>query len=208
MSDLTKTQGQLMDWSTLDDTGGVPFLETSELGSVEDLDSALGAVLHIDMAHQDTNAAGNLAHCKIWIKSGSTDEDWHEFISLTATDGTANSQQLDANSGSGQANPDRIQVASTTNFETPGDKYFLKDVGDLTNSCIVVNKDYVNDDYVVHMDDLVGAYDSSDFLYDVIDQWSILLPSTIQAAKVTFHNEDSDATYACRVRYTIITDIE
>ena len=126
---------------------------------------------------------------------------------VQATGGQANGQILAAASGSGQANPDRIEVGSTTNFETPGDKYFLKDVGTLADSCIVWNKDFVNDDYVQALDDLVNAYDNADYLYDIVDQWNINLPASVQAANVVFFNQDGDATYACRVRYTIITAI-
>lgn len=207
MSDLnyTKTSGQLMDWTLLDDTGGTPFVETNELDSTYDVDTAIESILHVDMAHIDTNAAGSTAEMILWIKSGTTDEDWHEYIRLTATDGTANEASLDANSGASQANPERIYVAATANFQTPGDVYFLKDVGDLTNSAVVCNKSYVVNDYIIHMDDLVGDYDNADKVYDIVDQWSITLPASVASAKVTFHNQDADATYACRTRYTIVT---
>lgn len=208
MAHFTKIQGQLMDWSVLDDTGAVPTLETSELNSGEDLDESIEAILHIDCCHQDANdASTSNAEVAVFIKSGTTDEDWHEFLRVQATGGQANGQILAAESGSGQANPDRIEVVSTTNFETPGDKYFLKDVGTLADSCIVWNKDFVNDDYVQALDDLVNAYDNADYLYDIVDQWNIELPASVQAAKVVFFNQDGDATYACRVRYTIITAI-
>src|SRR3990172_7231533 len=206
MADFTKTQGQLMDWTLLDDTGAVPSLESAALDSGEALDVALEAILHIDMCHADANdASTNYAIAIIWIKAGTTDEDWHEFIRLQATGGIANSQQLAANSGSGQANPDRIEVASTTNFTVPGAKYFLHDVGSLIASAIVVNFDFVTNDYIQCVDALVNAYDSADFVRSIVDQWSIILPSSVQAARVTFHNPDGDATYACRVQYTIIT---
>lgn len=208
MADYTKTQGQLMDWTLLDDTGGVPSLESPALDSGESLDSSLLATLHIDMCHADANDAGTAnASYIVWGKSGTTDEDWHKLFEGQADAGQANGQVLAAASGSGQANPNRIEVAATANFQTPGDSYFLKDVGTLADSCIVVNKDYVLNDYIECIDDLVNAYDTADYVYDIVNQWSLQLPGDLQAVRVTFHNPDGDATYACRVRYTMVTDL-
>lgn len=208
MANFTKTQGQLMDWTLLDDTGGVPSLESAALDSGEGLDAAMVTTLHIDICHADTNDASmNTAECIIWGKSGITDEDWHELFRFQADGGQANGQVLAAASGSGQANPDRIEVAATANFQIPGDVYFLKDAGALAASCIVVNKDFVTDDYIECIDDLVNAYDTSDYVYDLVNQWSVQLPADLQAARATFHNPDGDATYACRVRYTMATDL-
>jgi len=212
MSDFTTERGQLQDWTTLDDTGGVPTSETSALDGTMTgtLSECLEAMLHIVMAHQDANdASTNNAGYRVLIKVNSnSDEDWRTFFEVQATGGQANAQVLAANSGSGQANPERIEVAATANFDTPGDVYFLKDAGTLADSCIVVNQDVVTNDYVEHIDDLVNAYDTSDYLYDIVDQWDVLLPRGIQDVKVLFYNTDADATYATRVDYTAVTDIE
>jgi hypothetical protein len=55
---------------------------------------------------------------------------------------------------------------------------------------------------------LVNAYDSSDYLYDIVDEWNIEIPGETQQARVFFYNTDGDATYACRVDYELVTDIE
>ena len=204
MADYTKSNGQLMDWTLLDDIAATPFLSSGELDSGESLDVAIEAVLHIDMCHADANAAGDAAYCAVFIKSGTTDEDWHELVRVQATGGTANVGNCDAASAAAQPN---VYLTSTTNFENPGDKYFLKDETTLADSCIIINGDYVNDDYVIAIDNLVNAYDAADNLYDIVDQWNIVLPNTVKAAKVVFFNEDADATYACRVRYSLVTEI-
>lgn len=209
--DNTKAQGILLDWSLLDDTGGIPFLATPELNSGENLDSAIHTFLHIDIAHIDANAvtAGSEAKIIVWIKSGTTNEDWHVHHILEATGNTANVQILAAASGSGQGNPERIEVAATANFQIPGDIYFLWDAGTIANSCIVCNKTYAINDYVTHINDLVNAYDNADYLVNIIDSFPpLLLPDSIQASKITFHNPDGDANYACRVHYTQVTDFE
>lgn len=207
MATITKTNGQLMDWSLLDDTAANPFLETNEIGSNESLDSCLDCILHIDMCHYDDNEADDPAYCEVMIKSGATDEDWHSLITFQATGGTAGKQNLDATSGSGEANPERIYVGSTTNFETVGDKYWLRRAADITESCIVINKYFANDDYIVAMDNLVNTYYSTDPIYNIVDQWNVRLPREVQAAKVIFYNTDSNARYACRVRYNMSNSI-
>lgn len=204
MAVVTKSTGQLMDWTLLDDTGGTPFTETNELDSGEGLDTSIEAILYVDMCHRDTNAAGDEAYCAVLVKHGTTDEDWSVLQVFQATAGTANQGDCDAVSAASQPN---VYLTSTTNFETPGDVYFLCDETTLADSCLVLNKDYVNDDYVISMDDLANAYDADDNLYDIVDQWQISLPDSVAAAKVIFYNTDADATYACRVRYTLITAI-
>lgn len=208
MADNTKTADVLMDWTICDDIAGVPSIETDELDDTQGLNVSLSALLHIDICHNDALDAGtNYLTCKIWVKTGSTDESWHIFRSFQATAGQANAQILAAASGSGQTPADRVQVAATANFDAPGDSYFLKDTTTLADSCIVVNKDVVTNDYVEVMDDMVRAYDTADYLYDIVDHFTVNLPDTIAAAKVTFHNSDGDATYACRVHYSLVTGI-
>ena len=58
------------------------------------------------------------------------------------------------------------------------------------------------------VDNLVNTFAIGDDLLDIVDQWNAELPEGTQAARVTFHNNDADATYACRVRYSMVTDIE
>lgn len=205
MVDFTATYAQLMNWTECDDTGGVPTISTSEL----DCDTYLETILHIDVAHKDANdAGGNNLEVVVWAKSGDTNNDWSERVRFQASGGQANAQVLATTCGAGQPNPDRIEVSTTANFETPGDIYFLLDSGTLASSCIVVNKDYVSNDYIQAVNNLTSAYDSADYLYDIVNQWDIQLVGPIKATRVTFHNLDADATYACRVRYSQGTDME
>lgn len=203
--DNTKSQGTLMDWTLLDDTAGTPTTESNELDSGEGLNDAVVAFLHIDVCHADGNAAGTAAGVSILIKSGTTDEDWHEWRRVGVTAGTANVGDCDDTSASGQA---VIPLTSTTNFETAGDIYFLKDEGTLADSCLVQLKSFTNDVSITVIDNLVNAYDASDNAYDIVDHWTIVLPASIQSCKVLFYNTDADATYACRIKYTMVTDIE
>jgi len=206
--DATKSYGQLLDWTMLDqrDDTHTEYVDSAVLDSGESADSALRIVLHIDMAHQDANAAGDPAYAIIFVKSGATDECWHKFLTLEATGGTANAGDIDREAAAAQ---NEIGLASTTNFETGGDTYFVLDVGDITASCLVTNTgDYDNDDDIVVMDNLVNTYDDADYLYDIVDQWSIRIPEAFQIVKVLFTNTDADATYAVRVHYNVLTDVD
>lgn len=200
----TKSQGELLDWTTLDETVGV---ESGVLDSGEGLNDNLIGMLHVVMAHSDGNANTGTPGFVVLIRVSGTDEGWREHVRMLATTTTANAQVLAANSGTSQANPDRIEVAATANFDGIGDCVFLCDEGDITNSCLVFIKDVVTNDYVQNIDDLVGDYDTSDYLYDVVDQWDIELPAGIDEAKVLFFNDDSDSEFAVRVDYSFVDAI-
>jgi len=204
MATATKSQGELLDWTLLSDDIGV---ESNALDSGEGYDDSLKAMLHVTMAHADANANTGSPGFVVLVRVSGTDEGWREFIRLAATITTANGQILAAASGSGQGNPERIEVAATANFDGIGDAVFLKDVGTLADSCLVFIKDFVTDDYVENIDELVNAYDNADYLYDVVDQWNIELPISCDEAKVLFFNDDADSEFAVRVDYSFVDAI-
>jgi len=204
MADLTPDKGQLLDWSALN-PGGV--LESGELTESQNVDSALRFFLHIDMAHKDTNAAGDPAGFKILISAGDTDEDWHEMgVDYEADGGSAVLQALAAASGPGQAYPERIELAETSYFETPGASFFLLD-DTIVNSEVIYVKSWSVDDYVRALDNLSQDHDASDSLSTILNRWTIRIP-TMHKAKVLFYDKDDNAAYACRVQWSCSKDIE
>lgn len=204
--DATKSQGELMDWTLLDDTAGTMFLETSVLDAGEGYDASLSTVLHITMAHCSTDAAGDPAGFKVFVRVNSDDEGWRFLVGIGATGGVAVAGDLDDAAAGAQA---VIPITSTTGFETPGSVFFLHDAGTMANSALVIfGGDYENDVSITVIDDLVNSYDSDDYLYDIVDQWPVLLPEGCDEAKVLFYNTDADSNYACRVDYCILDDIE
>lgn len=213
MADITPGSGQIMNWTLLDDTGAVPTLETSELTeATHSISSSLSFTLHIDMCHADSNAAGDSAGFNVLINSSvgvHSDEDWHLLggMSYEATGGSAILTALAATSGAGETNPERVELATTANYNTPGAAYFILD-NTIANSEIVYNQDTVTDDYIEAMDDMSQVHDASDCIFNIVDHWDIQLPQGIQKAKVQFWNKDADATYACRVRWNQGKDIE
>lgn len=209
MADNTKSRGELMGYTLLDDTGGVPFVKSPDLDNGEGLDSNIRGHITVVMAHNDANdAAANFASAIVETNSGADVNGWKEYIRKYATGGQANAQQLDAATGLGQGEPARVYVGSTTNFEIPGSQYFLKDAGTLANSCLIRNVGYANDDYIINIDNLAKLYDNADFVYDIVDIWKIKIPPETQQLRVIFTNPDGDATYACKIDYSLVTDFE
>ena len=200
-TDATKASGELQDWVLLDDTSAVPTIETSALTTTDDI----AVYLHITMAHCNTSAAGDLAGFSILVKSGTTDEHWEEFIRMAATGGTANEGDIDQQCAAAQAN---VYLAATANFDAPGQIVYVHNVGDITGSCLVTNKDTTTDEYITAIDNLAVTFEDDDTTYDIVDQWTIQLPPSIVVSKILFYNTDANANYACRVRYTKVTDIE
>lgn len=203
MSDYTKADSELMNWTQLSGTGaGTPFVESSELDMS---DGDMITTLHIDFCRYDNNAASDKAGCVVLVKGGTTDEDWHEFRRFEMDDSLPTERNVDQASNSGQPN---LYIDSTVGFESPGDKYFVGDVGSVTDSCIVVNKDVVTNDYIICMDNLPHTYTITDNVYNVLEQWDVKLPGAVSKVKVIFFNPDADATYACRVQVSQTTDLE
>ena len=205
-ADATKAQGQLMDWTLLDDTAGTPFVESAVLDAGEGYDAAITTVLHVTMCHCSADAAGDYAGFKVFVRISADEEGWREFVNLRASGGTSNVGDMDDTAASAQA---VIPLTATTNFETPGDVFFLHDAGTMADSCLVIfGGTYDNDVSITVIDNLVNAYDASDNLYDIVDQWTISIPGECDEAKVLFYNTDADCNYACRIDYSHRTDIE
>jgi hypothetical protein len=200
--DFTKTDAQINNWTAV---GADTSVESSAIANTDNL----GKLVLIDAASTSTNAvtAGEELLVIVWIKSGATDEFWHVLTQFKHSGTTANTQALAAASGPSQANPDRVELASTTNFAAQGAVYFLND-NTLASSEIVCCLDVATNDYMQAIDALVRDHDTSDAMYDQVSQWVVRLPPECQAARVTFHNRDDDATYAVRVRTAEISEIE
>ena len=204
MATATKSQGQLLDWTLLDEGVGI---ESNVLNSGEGYDDSLQAMLHVTMAHIDANANTGSPGFVVLIRVNGTDEGWREFVRLSATITQANGQVLFATSGAGEGSPEKVLIAATANFDGIGDVAFLKDAGTLADSCLIFIKDVDTNVSTSNIDDLVNTYDTSDYLYDVVDQWNIELPISCDEAKVLFFNDDADSEFACRVDYSFVDAI-
>jgi len=206
MADLTKNQGQILDWTLLDDTGSDnPFAETG----IQTKSDELKVGLNITVAHKDTNDAANApVTISILARVGTDNEAWRKLFELTAEAGQATGVTLAAASGQGQANPERLEVASTADWDTGEPEWlFLLDSGTLVDSCLCFIEGWIDNDYYINAWDLVRAYDNADILHNKVSQFKITIPEEYQYFNVVFHNSHGTATYAVRVDYASVTEI-
>lgn len=204
MSDATKTGGQLLDWTLLDDTtSDVPTIDS---GTLDVGAGSIDIVLNIAVAHKDANAAStNYVTIKVFTRSGATDETWNLHATSQAGGGTAVKEDINAQSASGQA---EIQVADTTDWDTGlGERLFILDAT-ITASEIVHILSWHDNDHYNAIDNLVNTHEDTADLLDGLVEIPVNIPNGVQYVKVTFSNADDDANYAVRVDYTAILAYE
>ena len=205
-TNITKSQGELMDWTLLDDTGGVPFLESALFDSGEGYDDSLSSTLLVTMVNVGAAGTAGAQGFAVYVRMGATDETWRQLTKLPMDATASTVGDCNAASAAAQAN---INLTATTGFETPGSMYFLHDAGTIADSALVIfGGVYNNDNFITVIDNLVNTYDADDNLYSNVQQWSIVLPGGCDEAKVLFYNGDADANYACRVDYANQDEIE
>lgn len=204
-TDVTKSQGQLYDWTLLDDIGGTPYLETG----VHTYTDTLSSVLNIAMVNIGAAADAGSIGFKIFVRYGAADDGWREWIDLKADVAVAVTTVLDAESAAAQA---VINVTATAGFDDPtqiGDTYFIKNATLANSELVIWGGVHADAATLTVIDNLVTTHAvTSSSLYAVVSQWNIRLPNGNDEAKVLFYNQDADANYACRVDYANEDDIE
>lgn len=203
-ADITKSQGELYDWTLLDDVAGGPTLETGTHTYTDTLSSVLNVVMVNIGAVADAGSVG----FKVFIRYGATEADWRLWIDLKADVAVAVTIDVDAQAASGQA---VIPLSSTTNFDEPariGDTFFLRDATLANSELVIWGGTFDNDVSITVIDNLVTTHENTADIYQVVSQWNIRLPNGNDEAKVLFYNRDADANYACRVDYANEDDIQ
>lgn len=199
-----RTTTELLAWTDLSDTGNEPFLETSQI----DISSEIACLLNIAMAQDNTAVIGTSAFWIAWGKSGGADDDWNEFA--RGNYGLIENGVSDFSTTGLSTGDTTGKVSDVTHLQRRGGKVFLKH-GTLANSMSTTLVDYSG---VVKMEILDAA--TADFTDaaqifcptngDGVTHWPVRVPDEYWGAKVSFHNPDNDAIYACRVQYNFITD--
>lgn len=203
-ADITKSQGELYDWTLLDDVAGGPTLETG----VHTYTDTLSSVLNVAMVNIGAVADAGSVGFMVFVRYGAADDGWRLFIDLKASVVVAVTIDVDAQAASGQA---VIPLSATTNFDEPariGDTFFLRDTTLADSELVVWGGTFDNDVSITVIDNVVETKENTADIYQVVDQWNILLPNGCDEAKVLFYNRDADANYACRVDYANEDDIE
>lgn len=203
MADFTKAKVQLKDWTLLDDTAtDAPSVDAGSF-SVPD---ELGTILHIVVAHADTNdAAASYVTVKVLTKKGTALEDWKAFVSQQAGGGQATKVDLDAQSASGQT---QVKVGSTADWDTGLlERLFILDTAAPTASEIVTIVGWSDNDYYTADENLSNTHENTADLLNGVDELTVSVPREFQDIKVLFGNSHGTATYYVRVDYERITEI-
>ena len=206
-TNITKSQGELMDWTLLDDTGSATmFLESAVFDAGEGYDDSLSSTLLVTMVNIGAAGTADAQGFAVYVRMGATDESWRQFQKLPMDATASTVGDLDDGAAAAQA---VIPLTATTGFETPGSMYFIRDETTIADSALVIfGGTYTNDVSITVIDNLVNTYDADDNMYSNVQQWPIVLPGGCDEAKVLFFNGDADANYACRVDYANQDEIE
>lgn len=203
--DMTKSQGQLLDWTLLDDTGSAAMsVETSVHTYTDTLSSTLSIVMVNIGAVADASSVG----CKVFVRYGAADDAWREWVDLKADVAVAVTIDLDAEAAAAQA---VIPLSATTNFDEPariGDTFFIRDATLANSELVIWGGTFTNDVSITAIDNLVTTHADTADIYQVVSQWNIKLPNGSDEAKLLFYNQDADANYAVRADYANEDDIE
>lgn len=202
--DITKSQGELYDWTLLDDIGGTSYLETG----VHTYTDTLSSVLNVVMVNIGAVADASSVGFKVFVRYGAADDGWRFWQEYKADVAVAVTIDVDAQAASAQA---VIPLSATTNFDEPariGDTFFLRDVVLADSELVIWGGVFDNDVSITVIDDLTETKENTADIYQVVSQWNIRLPNGNDEAKVVFYNQDADANYACRVDYANEDDIE
>lgn len=203
-ADVDKSQGELYDWTLLDDVAGGPTLETGTHTYTDTLSSVLNVVMVNIGAVADAGSVGFM----VFVRYGAADDSWRLWIDLKADVAVAVTIDVDAQAASAQA---VIPLTATTNFDEPariGDTFFLRDTVLADSELVIWGGVFDNDVSITVIDDITETKEATADIYQVVSQWSILLPNGNDEAKVVFYNRDADANYACRVDYANEDDIQ
>jgi len=206
MASFTKSEGQVLDWTLLDDIAtDNPFVEAGlQTKATEMVVDLLITVAHMDVV----DATTDFVRVGVLARAGADAEGWREITRFMSGGGQAIAEALNAATGAGTGNPERLEVASTADWDTGlGEWLFLHDTGALVNSCLCLVEGWADNDYYINAWGLVNTYDNADILYDGVSRHHVRIPAGVQYFNVTFHNPHATATYAVRVDYAEVDTI-
>jgi len=200
------TFGEVLNWTLLDDNAsGTPGFTTNEV----DFSKNMSLTLHISMAECNTLAISASPTVMVWGKSGTTNDDWHLITEVGY--GTVASGKIDMSKGI-TLGEYSCGIGDTSGCETWGQRVFLQHAT-LANSMVNVLLDWSNDGPLFFLNPATIDFTSTaDVLCPTggtspgVAQWNVEIPDGFQAAKVSFHNPDADANFACRVQWTKVMD--
>ena len=206
--ELNRTTTELQAWTVLDDNAsGTPFLVTPQI----DISSEVACLIQADMAACTTLPIAVAGECIFYGKSGSTHDDWHEFARRGY--GTTPNGSVDLSNGV-NVNEISCGMTDTTGCETIGQRLLIYCVSTPANSMVNTLVDFSNEELLIFCMSATQDFTitQTEILCPTgatghgVQQWVIRVPEEYWAARVSFHNDDADVNYLCRVQYNFVTD--
>lgn len=205
--EIERTATELKAWMVLDDNAsGTPFLVTDQI----DISSEISCLIMADMAACTTHAIAKAGEAIFYGKSGNTHDDWHEFTRRSY--GVIATTLCDLSDGvaSGEIS---CGMTDTTGIFI-GNRVLIYCASTPANSMVNTIADISADEQLFFCMSAIQDYTATQTKIVCqtapaghgVAQWNVRVPEEYWAARVTFHNDDADVNYLCRVQYMLETD--
>lgn len=197
MANFTKTGSQIDEWAVIS-------AASMREGATESILSDIEVALEITVCKVE--AVAHDGECYIIIEvSGNTsgDEDWTELVTFQINAETAKTTTLDAEAATTAT---VIPLTATGDFDTKGDKYFIKN-GTIANSEIVRNNGVNAGVSITILDGLTNTQQNGVSIYNPVEPFAFVLPSAYRRCRVLINNLDTDCDVVSRTRISKVTDI-
>lgn len=198
MADFTKTGSQVDEWA-------VVSAASMREGAIENIPDDIEVTLEITICKVEAVAHDGECHIIIEV-SGNTigDEDWTELITFKINAETAATTTLDVEAS---ATDTLIPLAATGNFDTKGDRFFIKN-GTIANSEIVRNNGVNAGVSITILDGLTNTQQNGVSIYTSVEQFAMTISGTYRRCRVLVNNLDADCDVVSRTRMSKVTDLE
>ena len=198
MTDFTKTGSQIDEWAV------IPAATIRE-GAATAIPDDIRIAIEIAICKVEAVAHDGEATVIVEVSDNTTgDEDWAELTSFKITAETAATTTLDAEAAAAATT---VPLTATTNFETKGDRYFIKN-GTIANSEIVRNNGFDSGVSITILDGLTNTQQNGVSIYTTVQDWIVRIPADFRRFRVLINNADADCDIVSRTRMGKATDIE
>jgi len=198
MADFTKTGTQVDEWAVV---GPATLREGATFAIADDLRiRADVTVCKGEATAHDGN--GYVIVEGSWNTTG--DEDWTELISFMITAETAVGTTLDVEAS---ATDTLVPLTATTDMETKGDRYFIKN-GTIGNSEVVRNNGNSSGVSITILDGLTNTQANATPIFTGVEDFSFGFPAEYRRGRILIKNLDADCDIVTRTTIAKVTDIE
>jgi hypothetical protein len=198
MADFTKTGSQIDEWA-------VVAAASIRKGASFDIPSDLKDGIIVTLCKTEAVAHDGEGHIIIECSRNTTgDEGWAEIVSFQTNAETASTTTLDAEAAAAVTT---VPLTATTNFETKGDRYLIKN-GTIANSEIVRNNGYSSGVSITILDGLTNTQQNGVSIFTTVEQFILSdIPEIFRRVRVLINNKDADCDLMSRTEIGRVTEL-